>query len=175
MLMVVSGYAQDGMPAAKQDQAAAARSAAGCGPSNVEFDVKTDKQQHPVSQPEPGKALVYFLHVESQDGGILNKGWVTSRVGIDGGWVGANHVLFFSFGRSRRACCVCRLAVEPQDLLQAKCSGEFPRGGREGLLHSHDHHGNHATPQNTGYETRTHRQRRRSTPDLIIGTQRRAC
>ena len=109
LLMAGSGYAQSAKSAPKQDQAAAARTAAGCGPSNVEFDVKTDNQQHPVSQPEPGKALVYFLHVESQDGGILNKGWVTSRVGIDGGWVGANHgksYFFLSVAPGDHAACV---------------------------------------------------------------------
>jgi hypothetical protein len=102
--IVVSGYAQGDMPAPKQDQAWAARTAAGCGPSNAEFDVRTDNKQHPVSQPEPGKALVYFLHVESQDGGIINKGWVTSRVGIDGTWVGANHGKSYFF-----------LSVDPGD------------------------------------------------------------
>jgi hypothetical protein len=106
--MVVFSGAQANMPAPKEDQAAAARTSAGCGPSNVEFDVKTDNKQHPVSQPEPGKALVYFLHVESQDGGIINKGWVTSRVGIDGVWVGANHgksYFFLSVDPGEHAAC----------------------------------------------------------------------
>ena len=106
--LVVSGGAQGNMPAPKEEQAAAARAAAGCGASNVEFDVKTDAKQHPVSQPEPGKALVYFLHVESQDGGIINKGWVTSRVGIDGAWVGANHgksYFFLSVDPGQHAAC----------------------------------------------------------------------
>jgi hypothetical protein len=76
---------------AKDDQAAAARAAAGCGPSGVEFEVKADKKQHPMAQLEPGKALVYFLHVETQDGGVISRGWVTTRVGVDGNWVGANH------------------------------------------------------------------------------------
>lgn len=89
--VVVALYAQCKTPPPKEHQALAARTAAGCGPSNVRFDVKTDKEQHPVSKPETGKALVYFLHVESQDGGVIDKGWVTSRVGIDGTWVGANH------------------------------------------------------------------------------------
>jgi len=106
--IVVSGYAQGDMPAPKEDQALAARTAAGCGPSNAEFDVKTDSKQHPVSRPEPGKALVYFLHVESQDGGNINKGWVTSRIGIDGAWVGANHgksYFFLSVDPGEHAAC----------------------------------------------------------------------
>lgn len=102
--VVVAGYAQGKTPAPKEDQALAARAAAGCGPSNVRFDVKTDKEQHPVSKPEAGKALVYLLHVESQDGGVIDKGWVTSRVGIDGTWVGANHGKSYFF-----------LSVDPGD------------------------------------------------------------
>lgn len=35
--------------------------APGCGPANVSFDVKSSGSSHPVSQPEPGKALVCFL------------------------------------------------------------------------------------------------------------------
>jgi hypothetical protein len=27
----------------------------------------------PLSQPEPGKALVYFIHLEMQDDGVTNK------------------------------------------------------------------------------------------------------
>jgi len=65
-----------------QNQAAAARTAAGCGPSSVLFDVKTDDSKHPVGQPEDGKALVYFL-VD-----FLNA--PTMRVGMDGKWVGAS-------------------------------------------------------------------------------------
>jgi len=89
--LVVASNAQANPPVPQGDQATVARTAAGCGPGNADFDVKTDNKQHPLSQPEPGKALVYFLHVETQDGGVINKGWVTSRVGIDGRWVGANH------------------------------------------------------------------------------------
>jgi hypothetical protein len=70
------------LPAIAQDQAAAARTAAGCGPSSVLFDVKTNDSQHPVAQPEDGKALVYFL--------VDYVGAPTMRLGLDGKWVGAN-------------------------------------------------------------------------------------
>jgi hypothetical protein len=69
-------------PAIAQDQAAAARTAAGCGPSQVLFDVKTDDSKHPVGQPEDRKALVYFL--------VDYVAAPTMRVGVDGQWVGAN-------------------------------------------------------------------------------------
>jgi hypothetical protein len=70
------------LPAIAQDEAAAARTAAGCGPSQVLFDVKTVDSKHPVGKPEDGKALVYFLvdYVTAP----------TMRVGLDGKWVGAN-------------------------------------------------------------------------------------
>jgi hypothetical protein len=70
-------------PAFAQDQAAAARAAAGCGPAETQFDVKVDATQHPTGTPEEGKALVYFF--EDWDLGP------TMRVGLDGSWVGATY------------------------------------------------------------------------------------
>jgi hypothetical protein len=70
------------LPVLAQDEAAAARTAAGCGPSEQMFDVKTTDLKHPVGQPEAGKALVYFF-VD-----FVNA--PTMRVGVDGNWVGAN-------------------------------------------------------------------------------------
>jgi hypothetical protein len=70
------------LPVLAQDDAAAARTAAGCGPSAEMFNVQTTDAKHPVSQPEAGKALVYFF-----------TDFVTAptmRVGVDGTWVGAN-------------------------------------------------------------------------------------
>src|SRR5271155_156232 len=51
-----------------------------CGPKSASFDVKLDKTQHALAQPDPGKALVYFI----QENGAV------SRTGLDGAWVGAN-------------------------------------------------------------------------------------
>ena len=58
---------------------------AGCGPENVSFDVKLDKSQHTLAQPEPGKALVYFIQEKGAD--ALG---VTTEIRLDGTWVGAN-------------------------------------------------------------------------------------
>ena|SRR5579864_7812717 len=52
---------------------------AACGPEKVSFNVKLDKTQHTLAQPEPGRALVYFI----QEGGA-------AQIGLDGAWVGAN-------------------------------------------------------------------------------------
>jgi len=51
---------------------------AACGPEKVSFNVKLDKTQHTLAQPEPGKALVYFI----QETG-------SGQIGLDGAWVGA--------------------------------------------------------------------------------------
>jgi hypothetical protein len=79
------------VPARAQDQATAARTAAGCGADNVQFDVKTDKSQHPQGQVPAGKALVYVFEAEKTDAGAFKIGAVTIRIGLDGQWVGANH------------------------------------------------------------------------------------
>ncbi|HET6841349.1 MAG TPA: DUF2846 domain-containing protein [Candidatus Angelobacter sp.] len=80
-----------------QDATAMAFAAAGCGPNEVQFDVKTDKKQHPLPQPEPGKAMVYVY--EDDAAAVCIGGCITTRVGVDGAWVGANQgrsYLFFS-------------------------------------------------------------------------------
>lgn len=70
-----------------QDRPVASATAPGCGADNVKFDVKTDRsQQHPLSKPEPGKALVYFLQNDTY---FLSRPRPTTRFGVDGNWVGA--------------------------------------------------------------------------------------
>lgn len=68
--------------------------APGCGPANVKFDVKTDKNQHPVAQPEGGKALVYFIEDDSE---FQSHPKPTTRIGVDGKWVTANKGNSFSY------------------------------------------------------------------------------
>jgi len=64
--------------------------AAGCGPNEIRFDVKTDKKQHPTAQPEGGKAIVYVIGDASSDHLDFHIGSPTTRFGVDGSWVGAN-------------------------------------------------------------------------------------
>jgi hypothetical protein len=90
-LLVVSLFAMFAVPVFAQDQAASARAAAGCGADNVQYDVKTDKSQHPQGQVPEGKALVYVFEEEKTDANAVKIGAVTIRVGLDGQWVGANH------------------------------------------------------------------------------------
>ena len=56
-----------------------------CGPKDASFDVKLDKTQHTLAQPDPGKALVYFI--QETGSSVFT---ARTRVGIDGVWVGAN-------------------------------------------------------------------------------------
>jgi len=81
-------------PAFAQDAAGTAAAPGGCGPDNAKFEVKTAKQ-HPLSQPEAGKALVYFIEDDKEFGSNPKP---TTRAGVDGAWVGATHGnSYFSF------------------------------------------------------------------------------
>ena len=88
--------------AAAQTQIAAAIAAAGCGPSEIQFDVKADNQQHPMPQAETGKALIYIF----EDG---NVGSMPMRIGIDSKWVGATldgAYMFFATDPGEHRLCV---------------------------------------------------------------------
>ncbi len=61
---------------------------AACGSEYVTFKVKLDKSQHAVTQPEAGKARVYFFHDAGTDSLL---GYPTVKLGMDGAWLGANH------------------------------------------------------------------------------------
>ena len=56
-----------------------------CGPTEANVNVKLDRSQHSQAQPEPGKALVYFIQEKGSDAFA-----VTTQIGLDGSWVGAN-------------------------------------------------------------------------------------
>lgn len=71
-----------------QTNATPAASAPGCGAAHIKFAVKTTKSQHPVVQPEKDKALIYFIE---DDSSFESRPQPTTRLGVDGAWVGANH------------------------------------------------------------------------------------
>lgn len=71
-----------------QKNATLAASAPGCGAADIKFAVKTDKTQHPAAQAEKDKALIYFLE---DDSSFESRPLPTTRLGVDGEWVGANH------------------------------------------------------------------------------------
>ncbi len=79
-------------PAFAQDPASSdLRGAAGCGPANVKLSVKTDKQQHPKTVADSGQALIVVFTQYETDAKTQVIGYVTTRVGLDGNWIGANH------------------------------------------------------------------------------------
>jgi hypothetical protein len=69
-----------------QDKVAAANAMGSCGPRNVEFKVENDKRAHSAGTAEPGKALVYIIENQGSCAGCQ----VTTKVGVDGAWIGAN-------------------------------------------------------------------------------------
>jgi hypothetical protein len=66
----------------------AAAGAPGCGTADIKFDVKTDKSQHTAAQIETGKAVIYFVEDDTEFQAIPSP---TTRIGLDGTWIGANH------------------------------------------------------------------------------------
>jgi len=87
LLLLVSA-----VPAFGQSPTPDLRLAAGCGPAATKFHVKVDKSKHEVLQPADGKSLVYVIVQERpHPGEALYLGNITTRVGADGKWVGANY------------------------------------------------------------------------------------
>ncbi len=58
-----------------------------CGDMNVSMAVKLSNANQTVAEPEPDKAEIYFI----QDTGLgTTLAYPTTKIGIDGKWVGAN-------------------------------------------------------------------------------------
>jgi hypothetical protein len=60
-----------------------------CGSDKTQFDVKTQKHQPGPAAPADGKAQIVFIEAMDRNLGCWSCGSPTSRVGIDGAWVGA--------------------------------------------------------------------------------------
>lgn len=76
---------------------------AGCGSDSARFNVKLDKPQRPTPQPEAGKAMVYVFEDD-----FTRNGFPTTRVGLDGKWIGGNvpgSYLFFSIQPGTHRLC----------------------------------------------------------------------
>ena len=85
--MEQDGSQQSGSPdktqTKTQDDASTARAAAGCGPNEIQFDVKADKAQHTQAAPDATRAAIYVFSERVEFPNV--------RVGMDGKWMGANH------------------------------------------------------------------------------------
>lgn len=78
-----------------QQSSSPSDAAPGCGTASVKFEVKTDKSPHVLLQPPPGQATVYFVEDDTE---FESTPKPTTRIGVDGRWVGANHGnSYFSF------------------------------------------------------------------------------
>jgi hypothetical protein len=75
-----------------------------CGPLDAKFVVEQAKGQPPTA-PEPGKALVYFIQKQ-------NAPAFTTRVGLDGAWVGVieqDSYIFASVTPGKHHACAATL------------------------------------------------------------------
>ncbi len=78
-----------------QDIASVLAAKAACGPESVKFHVKLDDSQQPTPNPENGKAVIYIVQDFPR---IRTPLELTTRMGVDGAWAGANRGRsFFSF------------------------------------------------------------------------------
>ena len=78
-----------------QDQAAITAAQSACGPKDTQFDVKVERGPHATPQVSGDKALVFVV----KDVGQLRCWGCTTKVAVDGAWVGAtkgNSYLSFS-------------------------------------------------------------------------------
>jgi hypothetical protein len=62
-----------------------------CGDDKVKFDVKTEEGQPAFAPPAVGKAQIVFIENDDKYIGCIALCEVTTRVGMDGAWVGANN------------------------------------------------------------------------------------
>ncbi|HLV85706.1 MAG TPA: DUF2846 domain-containing protein [Candidatus Sulfotelmatobacter sp.] len=78
-----------------QDGPSPGNAAPGCGPASIKFEVKADKSPHALVQTPAGQAMVYFVEDDTE---FESNPKPTTRIGVDGTWVGANHGnSYFSF------------------------------------------------------------------------------
>jgi len=75
-------------------QSPSASPRAACGKMNVNFNVKLYDTPQAMTQPGPGKALIYFVH---ESGGSSSPAYPTTKFAVDGTWVGADHGDSFFF------------------------------------------------------------------------------
>jgi hypothetical protein len=84
---IVLFFALLSFPVFAQDKNAAPAGSPGCGDDAAKFEVRTDLGQHP-ALPEASKALVCFVEDDSD---FRSSPKPTTRIGLDGKWVGATH------------------------------------------------------------------------------------
>jgi hypothetical protein len=112
-------------PAFAQNKLANTSIAPGCGAEDVKFDVKRIKGPHPVTQPDAGKALVYFIEDDTDFNSVFKP---TTRAGLDGGWVGATHgnsYFYFSVDPGEHHLCASRQSAEDSSQAPTRAVAHF--------------------------------------------------
>jgi hypothetical protein len=87
-----------------QDRKAVAAAEAACGPQSVNFSVDQNTTDHPVPQPDSGKAIIYIVQDDEE-----HIGSALIKIGMDGAWMGANRgasYLFFPAETGEHHLCV---------------------------------------------------------------------
>jgi hypothetical protein len=79
-----------GLPIYTRAQSSEDQNGSGCGSSKDGWDVKTVKERPPAPKPQDGKALVYVIQT-MVDKPVIGGNSATTRLGLDGTWIGANH------------------------------------------------------------------------------------
>jgi hypothetical protein len=95
-------------PVFAQNKSKDSAAAPGCGAEEARFNVKKVKGQHPIAQPDAGKALVYFIEDDTDFDSIFKP---TTRAGLDGAWVGATHgnsYFYFSVAPGEHHLCASK-------------------------------------------------------------------
>lgn len=94
VLFAAAAWAKDEPSVKGPEDPAVAHAMAACGPEQVNFDVAKDLAAQPSVAPE-SKALVFMISEGFPDPSLAK---ITTKVGLDGSWVGANHgPSYFSF------------------------------------------------------------------------------
>lgn len=127
LLFASSVFAQNQIPAAVPQSA--------CGRGEVQYDVKRDQGQH-IPEADPTKVLVYIIQDEQTVDPCIQC-TITTRIGLDGSWIGANNggsYFFFKSG-SRRATSVRELAISLRRSVPVdRVNRLYGRGGEDVLL-----------------------------------------
>lgn len=94
VLAAICGVVFSLLPCSAQAKAPGMLGAPGCGDAAAKFEVRSSKGQHP-DHPAAGKAMVFVIEDDSNFNSFPKP---TTRVGLDGAWIGATHgnsYLFF--------------------------------------------------------------------------------
>jgi hypothetical protein len=59
-----------------------------CGPEKTLLKIGTEKNQHPLSEPDAGQALIYVI--QQDEFRVIMMGKFPTRFGLDGEWIGGN-------------------------------------------------------------------------------------